>query len=777
MRIVRDPTLTLGWVTGKHFGPDWEASFFVKGDYVLRPDEVAVPAAEPALVSGDLYEGGDPANGLRYPSDFAPFKPRADVLVVGAAHAPGGRAAPTFNVRFRVGDVSKTLRVSGPRTWGRPGGTAGATFPRPVTSVPLTYGQAFGGPGFARNPLGVGWNGDALPAVEDPARPVRSPRDDDAPAGFAPVPPAWPQRAALLGSYAGDWAATRWPWFPDDFDWGHFNAAPRDQQREGYLRGNETIELENLRPDRSLYRSWLPGLRVRLFRSEQRADEKPPLTEVPLVLDTAWIDADAERLVLVWRGHAKIRGPKMPDVQTLFAFAEPMAQSPATTAQAEAMLAERTADPDESPAALAAAAAADQREATSDAEFNRTFEEMDAGFAEMDAEFAQLEAQAEASEAAAIEQLLASGGDPALYQVGTPIVDFAGVAAAQVAATAQLPPESQAGMEPVDLSPDAEMAEMDREAAEWVDDDEPRPTRDRVAEAAARGVSLAEGNYSGLDLSGLVLAGAVFAGARLDKCKLTGTNLAGADLRDANLRGADLAGADLTGANLDDADLSRANLAGAKLTKLSLADATLSGLALAGADFSGSVGGGADFSNCDLSGATFTGANLPRASFTESMLMGTDFAGAVLSAARFNEAKAAGAKFAGADLRGIHANDGADFTGADLRGVDAAGSTWDDAKLDKADLSRAKLLKAQFGGASLRETNLDRADLSGATFDDAVLASAKATNANFLRAAFDRADLSDADFTGSNLYGAGFWDAIDDRTTFRDANLKGTSRG
>ena len=83
----------------------------------------------------------------------------------------------------------------------------------------------------------------------------------------------------------------------------------------------------------------LPGLRVRLFLGDQTPDRKPPLREVPLVLDTAWIDADAERLVLVWRGRAKIRGPKMPDVQTLFAFTEPMAQPPATQAQAEAMLA------------------------------------------------------------------------------------------------------------------------------------------------------------------------------------------------------------------------------------------------------------------------------------------------------------------------------------------------------------------------------------------------------------------------------------------------------
>ncbi len=36
----------------------------------------------------------------------------------------------------------------------------------------------------------------------------------------------WTQRYSKIGNYKGNYLKERWPWFPKDFDWGYFNAAP-----------------------------------------------------------------------------------------------------------------------------------------------------------------------------------------------------------------------------------------------------------------------------------------------------------------------------------------------------------------------------------------------------------------------------------------------------------------------------------------------------------------------------------------------------------------------
>ncbi|MDQ1829737.1 DUF2169 family type VI secretion system accessory protein [Massilia scottii] len=57
----------------------------------------------PALLNAaDLHHEDDPARSVREESDLAPYKPRCDVLVAGAAHAPAGRARRRFTVGLRV---------------------------------------------------------------------------------------------------------------------------------------------------------------------------------------------------------------------------------------------------------------------------------------------------------------------------------------------------------------------------------------------------------------------------------------------------------------------------------------------------------------------------------------------------------------------------------------------------------------------------------------------------------------------------------------------------
>ncbi len=156
---------------------------------------------------------------------------------------------------------------------------------------------------------------------------VRSAADRPDPAGAFPIAPTWPARRAVSGTYDEAWQRTRWPYFPEDFDWGYFNAAPRDQQIEGYWRGDEEIELTGLHPAEPLIRCRLPGVRPRVFLHHSGADAG--LREVALNLDTITLDIDTLRVHVVWRGLAEIARETLEGIPTSSWCTSPRAPQPA----------------------------------------------------------------------------------------------------------------------------------------------------------------------------------------------------------------------------------------------------------------------------------------------------------------------------------------------------------------------------------------------------------------------------------------------------------------
>jgi uncharacterized protein YjbI with pentapeptide repeats len=781
MLIFTDNTVTVGWIVGKIRPPQWAATFIVKGTYRLRPNEPAVPAEEPESLAGDVHWDDDPTRSLYYPSDFAAQKPRADVLLVGAAHAPGGRPVRELPVRLGIGAFSKTLRVVGNRTWKRRFlvGTS-VSEPEPFVTAPLAYEHAFGGPGYGKNPVGRGRDAEQAPNVEDPLRPPSGPSSAAEPAGFGPLACTWDQRGSLLGTYGEKWLKERWPWFPDDFDPGYFNAAPRDQQLDGFLHGDEAVLLENLHPEYAVYCSVLPALRARCFVNERAPAGGMVFREVPLQLDTLWIDASAEKLVLIWRGQLDVRSFKIKEIEEVYAGTEPLAEPPQSADHYRQRMEELQADkedPEEK--------AVEAEQAARDAAFDQEITALHLHFAALDREHEQMEADAREEEAKLLaahqERLIGEGIDSQRLDGGVlPDLPAAGPALAagfdelRANAPQQLAQAEAMAAEMAEFNRvEQEMDEFDKEFPE----DESPLTRQSVLEMVQRGEGLAGCSLialdlAGLDLSGVDLSGAILLGSSLAGAKLGAANLAGADLRKV-----DLTGADLSRAWLDDADLSDAILAGSTLTGASLTDATLAKLDLRGLDFSGATGKGVNFSGANLEGAKFLNAKLPQGNFQRANLQEASFPGAELSAAQFEEARGHGIDLEGADITGLHASEGCDFTAGKFQRVKGTGAVFEQAVLDRADFSRAQLRGAQFGEASLREAILDRADLSYSSFDDADLRKATLTNANFLRAGFDRANLTEASLRGSNLYEAGFWDTVVDRTDFQAANLKGTTLG
>ena len=157
VNLTRFPFATL--VTSRR-PPQVEMTVVVRGRFdpvpggALRPrlgtDGAPFDPIAQGVLSGDTFmEDDDAAMGAAlHPSDFAPFKLNAEVLVVGSCYAPGGKPVAECTVAVKVGDWSKGLKIVGRRT--------SASKPNPFTSMPLDWAHAFGGPGDGDNPAGMG---------------------------------------------------------------------------------------------------------------------------------------------------------------------------------------------------------------------------------------------------------------------------------------------------------------------------------------------------------------------------------------------------------------------------------------------------------------------------------------------------------------------------------------------------------------------------------------------------------------------------------------------
>jgi hypothetical protein len=246
---------------------------------------------------------GDPAcSSIAFESDISPFKPRVDVIIEAAAHAPPGRATTETLVSLRVADIHKVLRVIGDR------GSARDRSPAPFTRLPIVYERALGGvtakgETCLENPVGLGWRGarpadpslvTVLPNIEY-ANPRAAFREGvELPAGFGIVARHWRPRIGFAGTYDAAWLESTWPLLPADFDPRFNQVAPGDQQTEEIV-GGEVVELTHVTPS-GHWRFRLPKLDVPVHLVH--ADRVEPRA---LRIDTVAIDANRRTVTLKWR--------------------------------------------------------------------------------------------------------------------------------------------------------------------------------------------------------------------------------------------------------------------------------------------------------------------------------------------------------------------------------------------------------------------------------------------------------------------------------------------
>lgn len=121
----------------------------------------------------DLHEGGDPGASVLEESDYAPYKPRCDVIVNAVAYSPGNKPVRAMTARLTlvapetkaVVLVDKSLTVCGPRSFIKKPGIQrlmelpvkiaslglyrpnawGLSKSTPITHLPVRYEHALGG--------------------------------------------------------------------------------------------------------------------------------------------------------------------------------------------------------------------------------------------------------------------------------------------------------------------------------------------------------------------------------------------------------------------------------------------------------------------------------------------------------------------------------------------------------------------------------------------------------------------------------------------------------
>ncbi|MBI4955029.1 MAG: DUF2169 domain-containing protein [Myxococcales bacterium] len=765
--------------------------------------------------------------------DEGTAKGRAELLVAGSFHAPGGAPCTSGFARAKLGAIDKRVAVLGDRYWRRGEQTA----PAPFTEMPIDWAHAFGGPSFARNPAGKGAEPvehdgvevHPLPNIEHHGALIRSARERPEPAGLGAFDLSYPQRRAHAGTYDKGWLEQHYPGMPPDADATFFNLAAADQWlAEGSFRGDEEFLVENMSPSAARITGRLPGLALRSFVT-QRGRAGEVFFEIPMRCDTVWLMPGAGVGVVVFHGRWRVLEDDAADiVHLLTACEETGARRPLD--HYRACLARRL---DKDQGAIASLSDRDLMPAR-ESGVAPNFDGGDFGrWLKTESLPVQHGLRGVARQRKRAEDTLKEKGiDISHLPPAPPTPIFAVPDQSDLDAVAEHLVELQklgeqqladAKVQKAQLVERARqrLAEQDRDYDAWVDEQQAAaggpvklPSYEQVAQleqvvaqARAAGTplptletALAGGRLKEQLAEHQARADAAYrASAHLTPGKASrgheeearlrvivqaaldsGESLAGRDLTGARLAGMVLAGIDLTGAFLEAADLSGADLRGAKLRNAVLAKATLRGANLSGADL-----GGANLGAADLRDATLTGANMARAVLGRATLAGTSLCDADLTGADWLEVQFAGVDLGGAklpqcaflavDLRGSSFA-GADLSRATFVACQLEGASFAGAMLGKATLVDCRGTGASFAGAKMAQaTILSGSALPGANFADADLERACLRTTAFPGACFDRANLAGADLSECDATGASFERAMLGRAMLVRTKLGGAS--
>jgi hypothetical protein len=273
------------------------------------------------IVEADTFAGEPGYCAPLYESDYAPVKPRCDVLLNGKAYAPEGKPVTNVPVTLQFGQMKKSFNVVGDRVWQCNHLSVKPSPTKPFLHMPITYDRAFGGVDKSRNdpkkvravmenPVGVGYHyhtdkkavdGRPLPNTEEPHNPITNPAKQYRPMGFGPIGRGWLPRASLAGTYDQNWIDNFFPFLPPDFDNAYFQSAPADQQVP-YPQGGERIMLSNLTP-RGQIAFPFPKIDLMVWFFYRDGKEK----EKRAMADTVILEPDEARFTVTCRASLPLK--------------------------------------------------------------------------------------------------------------------------------------------------------------------------------------------------------------------------------------------------------------------------------------------------------------------------------------------------------------------------------------------------------------------------------------------------------------------------------------
>src|SRR5262249_14511661 len=127
----------------------WMQTVVCKATFSLRLTVSPLAEVQEPAHESEGYWNNNRARSIYVPSDIVPFKPRADVLLVGKAFSP--EPASRVTARLVGAAIDKRIDVHRDRSWTADGKLVQAP---EFMSMPLLYERAAGGPG-SWNPVGM----------------------------------------------------------------------------------------------------------------------------------------------------------------------------------------------------------------------------------------------------------------------------------------------------------------------------------------------------------------------------------------------------------------------------------------------------------------------------------------------------------------------------------------------------------------------------------------------------------------------------------------------
>jgi hypothetical protein len=318
MELINSTRMVAGYTMGMEPSGRELLVVVVKGTFRI-PSQSGEPLRlheeQQPLVMSDVFFGEPGLSAPRYEVDYAPRKPRCDVLLNATAYAPDGRPTTRTTVAVSIGPWSKSFDVVGDRVWEAGLGGIGASAATPFVQMPVTYDRAFGGTdnrsddpadhaAYLPNPVGRGFHkqlksewidGAPLPNTEQTGRPVSWVDGDYRPMSFGAIGRHWGWRYKYAGTYDQHWRDHTFPFLPADFDEQYYQAAPLDQQLAKPV-GEQLVTLVNLTSD-GRREFVLPHFEAPIHVFPIKGERE----DLTAQADTIVIEPDEERVTMTWR--------------------------------------------------------------------------------------------------------------------------------------------------------------------------------------------------------------------------------------------------------------------------------------------------------------------------------------------------------------------------------------------------------------------------------------------------------------------------------------------